>query len=141
MHDDNNSDSNNFSNSSSSVDFEGLDNEPLDLKSYFEEIIVAISSSINSRFQEIEERIESFEKQIATLVVGFGEQAVFLEALLAQLSFASEEQQKAFHQNVNQARKDMLKVMQDGSKTIVAQQDEDLASAIDDVVESKLSDS
>lgn len=125
----------------SSMDFEGLNSQSFDLKSYFEEVILSMSATINQRFQDIEERIESFEKQIATLVVGFGEQAVFLEALLAQLSFASDDQQKAFHQNVNQARKDMLKVMQDGSKTLVAEQDESLASAINDVVESKLSDS
>ena len=41
------------------------------------------------------QNIEAFEKQIATLVIGFGVQAVFLEALLAQLSFATEDEQKA----------------------------------------------
>jgi hypothetical protein len=65
---------------------------------------------------------------------------VFLEALLAQISFATEDQQKVFQNNVSQARREMLKVMQDGSKTLVAQQDERLASAINDVVESKSSD-
>jgi len=84
--------------------------------------------------------MESLEKQIATLVVGFGEQAVFLEALLAQLSFASEQQQKAFQENVSTARREMLKVMKDGSEALVAREDERLASALSDVVDSKSSD-
>ena len=111
-----------------------------ELKSYVEEVIISLSKLTDSRIKEIDDKLESFEKQIATLVVGFGEQAVFLEALLAQISFATEDQQKVFQNNVSQARREMLKVMQDGSKTLVAQQDERLASAINDVVESKSSD-
>jgi ABC-type transporter Mla subunit MlaD len=111
-----------------------------ELKSYVEEVIISLSKLTDSRIKEIDDKLESFEKQIATLVVGFGEQAVFLEALLAQISFATEDQQKVFQNNVSQARRELLKVMQDGSKTLVAQQDERLASAINDVVESKSSD-
>lgn len=111
------------------------------LKLYIEDLLLNISKLFDNQIKEIENRIESFEKQIATLVVGFGEQAVFLEALLAQISFATEDQQKAFQQNVNQARRDMLKVMQDGSQTLLAEQDERLASAIEDVVASKSFDS
>ena len=111
-----------------------------ELKSYVEEVIISLSKLTDSRIKEIDDKLESFEKQIATLVVGFGEQAVFLEALLAQISFATEDQQKVFQNNVSQARREMLKVMQDGSKTLVAQQDERLASAINDVVDSKSAD-
>jgi hypothetical protein len=117
---------------------------PLDeqrLKSYFEDIVISLTHLTNDKFKELETKIESIEKQIATLVIGFGEQAVFLEALLAQLSFATEEEQKTFQQNVATARREMLKVMQDGSKTLVADENEHLASAIEDVVESKLFDS
>lgn len=106
------------------------------LKSYIEEVFISLSTLTDSKLKQMDEKIELLEKQIATLVVGFGEQAVFLEALLAQISFAEEDQQKAFQKNVNDARKEMLKVMQDGSR-VVAQQDERLASAIDDVVKSK----
>jgi hypothetical protein len=111
------------------------------LREYFESIILSLTEHSSTRFAELENKIESMEKQIATLVVGFGEQAVFLEALLAQIAFASEEQQKSFQNNVNQARREMLKVMQDGAKTVVAREDERLASALNDVVESKSSDS
>ena len=111
------------------------------LREYFESIILSLTEHSSTRFSELENKIESMEKQIATLVIGFGEQAVFLEALLAQIAFASEEQQKSFQNNVNQARREMLKVMQDGAKTVVAREDERLASAINDVVESKSFDS
>jgi hypothetical protein len=111
------------------------------LKRYIEDIFISFSRLTDSKFAEFDKKIESLEKQIATLVVGFGEQAVFLEALLAQLSFASDEQQKAFQENVSTARREMLKVMKDGSQTLVASEDERLASAINDVVDSKSSHS
>ena len=110
------------------------------LKIYIEEVFISLSTLTDSKLRQMDEKIELLEKQIATLVVGFGEQAVFLEALLAQISFAEEDQQRAFQKNVNDARKEMLKVMQDGSR-VVAQQDERLGSAIEDVVESKSFDS
>jgi protein involved in temperature-dependent protein secretion len=112
-----------------------------ELREYFESIILNLTENTSERFSEFDKKLEAMEKQIATLVVGFGEQAVFLEALLAQLAFASEDQQKVFQDNVNQARREMLKVMQDGAKTVVADQDERLATALTDVVNSKSLDS
>jgi hypothetical protein len=110
------------------------------LKEYIESLFLNFSKMIDEKFEEIDKKVESFEKQIATLVIGFGEQAVFLEALLAQLSFSTEEEQKAFQTNVGEARKQMLKVMKDGSENLVAGENERLASAINDVVESKSAD-
>lgn len=110
------------------------------LKEYVESLFVTLSQMLDERFEEVDKKVEAFEKQIATLVIGFGEQAVFLEALLAQLSFASEEEQKTFQTNVGEARKQMLKVMKDGSENLVAGQNERLAEAINDVVDSKSSD-
>lgn len=111
-----------------------------ELKQYLESLILAVTETANERFSELDSKIEAMEKQIATLVVGFGEQAVFLEALLAQLAFSTEEQQQAFQKSLSDSRREMLKVMKDGSKNLLASQDERLASAIDDVVESKSSD-
>jgi hypothetical protein len=110
------------------------------LKEYIESLFLNFSKMIDEKFEEIDKKVESFEKQIATLVIGFGEQAVFLEALLAQLSFSTEEEQKAFQTNVGEARKQMLKVMKDGSENLVAGENERLASAINDVVDSKSAD-
>ena len=131
-------DENNYTNNINSVN-SSMDEQRL--KSYLEDIIVSLTHLTNDKIKEVESKIESMEKQIATLVIGFGEQAVFLEALLAQLSFATEEQQQTFQQNVATARREMLKVMQDGSKTLVADENEHLASAIEHVGESKLFDS
>lgn len=110
------------------------------LKVYVESLFVNFSKMIDEKFDEIDNKMEAFEKQIATLVIGFGEQAVFLEALLAQLAFSTEEEQKTFQNNVSEARKQMLKVMKDGSQNLVAGEDERLAQAINDVVDSKSSD-
>lgn len=117
------------------------DEEIFDPKKYVQEVLVAFSKHVDAKLAEVDTKLEALEKQIATLVVGYGEQAVFMEALLAQLSFASEEQQQAFQRNVGEARKQMLKVMKDGAESLVAKQDERLASAITDVVDSKSSDS
>jgi len=125
---------------SDSINDNSSDSDAASLKRYVEDIFISFSRLTDSKFAEFDKKIESLEKQIATLVVGFGEQAVFLEALLAQISFASEEQQKAFQENVTNARREMLKVMKDGSETLVAREDERLASAITDVVDSKSSD-
>jgi hypothetical protein len=110
------------------------------LKVYVESLFLNFSTMIDEKFEDIDKKVEAFEKQIATLVIGFGEQAVFLEALLAQIAFATEEEQKTFQSNVNEARKQMLKVMKDGSQNLVAGEDERLAQAINDVVDSKSSD-
>jgi hypothetical protein len=126
---------------SDSINDNSSDSDAASLKRYVEDIFISFSRLTDSKFAEFDKKIESLEKQIATLVVGFGEQAVFLEALLAQISFASEEQQKAFQENVTNARREMLKVMKDGSETLVAREDERLASAITDVVDSKSSNS
>lgn len=107
----------------------------------FQDTIQGISAQLVDRVNKLEEQIEGFEKQIATLVLGYGEQAVFMEALVAQLAFATDEARKQFQQDVSRARKDMLEVMQSASKGFMAEQDPDLASAIADLAESKLADS
>lgn len=105
----------------------------------FQDTLKGIHAQVEDRIQKLEETVESLEKQIATLVLGYGEQAVFMEALVAQLAFASDEARKAFQQDVTQARKDMLEVMNGASKGFMAEQDPDLAAALADVVEAESS--
>jgi hypothetical protein len=104
------------------------------LTQLFQDSIVLMKSNFDLRFQEIEKNIESIEKQIATLVVGYGEQAVFMEALIGQLVFASDEERKNFNSNLASARKDMLEVMSSASKDLLARDSQRLASAISNVV-------
>jgi hypothetical protein len=104
------------------------------------ELIIAVAAKFDSKIEEIQNLMESYEKQVATLVIGFGEQAVFLEALLGQIQFGTEEAQKNFHETLSTSRKQMLQVMKEGARDLVASDNERLASAIEDLAEAKSSD-
>lgn len=106
----------------------------------FQDVAQGIYTQIVDKVATLETTVESLEKQLATLVVGYGEQAVFMEALVAQIAFASNEAKSQFYEDVKNGRREMLEVMQNASKTILADSDPDLASAVADVVSSKLSD-
>lgn len=108
-----------------------------------EQIIVVLTEMANkfeARLQDVEKAIENTEKQVATLVIGYGEQAVFMEALLGQLSFASSEAQDAFAKTLASARKEMLKIMKEGADGLLGDSEKDLASAIKNMADKKLSD-
>lgn len=107
----------------------------------FQDSFAGVIAQHEQKLAELETALENAEKQIATLVLGYGEQAVFMEALVAQMAFAGDEERKAFQENLAQARKQMLEVMQDASNTIVDDDDQRIASAIADMAEQKLSDS
>lgn len=107
----------------------------------FQDTLKGIHAQLEDRVSSLEQSIENFEKQIATLVLGYGEQAVFMEALVAQLAFSTEEARRQFQQDVTEARKNMLEVMNAASKGFLGEQDENLAAALTDLVESELSDS
>lgn len=106
----------------------------------FQDVAQGIYTQIVDKVATLETTVESLEKQLATLVVGYGEQAVFMEALVAQIAFASNEAKSQFYEDVKNGRREMLEVMQNASKTILADSDPNLASAVADVVSSKLSD-
>lgn len=111
------------------------------VKEYAEALVIALSAKLEQRISEVEAQLDSREQQMANLIVGFGEQAVFIEALIAQLSFASEDEQKSFHRTVADSRKEMLKVMQEASRGSMEPENQGLAAAIDDVATAKSSDS
>jgi acetyl/propionyl-CoA carboxylase alpha subunit len=108
---------------------------------FFQDLIHSLVSTTEDRLQSLESSIENIEKQIASLVVGYGEQAVFVEALISQIAFSTEEARNKFKEDIQSGRKEMLEVMQNASKTFLADTDQNLASAVADVAESKLSDS
>jgi len=101
----------------------------------FQDSIKILQDTLGVRIQELESNIESLEKQVATLIVGYGEQAVFMEALVAQLAFATEDQRKTFNDDLSNARKEMLKVMSDASKDLLARDNQGVASAVADLAE------
>lgn len=107
----------------------------------FQQVAQGIYAQLADKVSTLEQSVESMEKQIATLVVGYGEQAVFMEALVAQIAFASNDARSQFYEDVKNGRKEMLEVMQNASKTILADTDSNIATAVADVASSKLSDS
>jgi len=63
-----------------------------------------------------------------------------MEALVSQISFASEQAQKSFHETLKEARKSMLEVMKDGAQNLVVPSDPIVGQAIVDMASEKLSD-
>jgi hypothetical protein len=105
------------------------------------DIVLAMAAQFDSKLEKLDKTMEAYEQQIATLATGFAEQAVFIEALLGQLNFASDEQKKNFHDSVHEARQKMFTIMKEGADGIVANDNPRLAAAIEDVVDSKSSNS
>jgi polyhydroxyalkanoate synthesis regulator phasin len=99
-----------------------------------------LNKTVQSSFSDLDNRVESLEKQMATLVLAYGEQAVFMEALISQISFASEQAQQSFHETLKEARKSMLEVMKDGAQNLVAPSDPVVGQAIVNMASEKLSD-
>jgi len=107
------------------------------LRKSVNDIVMALAAQFDNKLEKIDQTMQAYEEQIAILSTGFAEQAVFIEALLAQLNFASEESKKLFHDSIQEARQKMFKIMKEGANGIVAEQNSRLASAIEDVVDSK----
>lgn len=104
-------------------------------------VLEEMANKFEGRLQDVEKAIENVEKQVATLVIGYGEQAVFMEALLGQLSFATPEAQQSFAKTLASARRDMLNIMKEGADGLLGESEKDLASAIKNMADQKLSDS
>jgi hypothetical protein len=110
------------------------------LRKTINDLVLAMAAQFDNKIEKLDKVMESYEQQIATLATGFAEQAVFIEALLGQLNFASDEAKRNFHDSVHDARQKMFNIMKEGANGIVADQNPRLASAIEDVVDSKSSD-
>lgn len=110
------------------------------LKSTLDSMLEVLNENVKDSLSNLNTRVESLEKQMATLVLAYGEQAVFMEALVSQISFASEQAQKSFHETLKEARKSMLEVMKDGAQNLVVPSDPIVGQAIVDMASEKLSD-
>jgi hypothetical protein len=106
-----------------------------------QDILIGINTQYQARFKELEDKIEKIEQQNATLVLAYGETTVFVESLVAQLAFASEEEQNRFTQNLAENRKSMLEVMQSAAEGFLGSDNPVAGSTISNLVEQKLSDS
>ena len=120
------------------IDFLNEDDEFNLFRKNIEFILTSMAEKIEERLREMDKSIESIEQQIATMVVGYGEQAVFMEALIGQINFAAPEAQKVFTDTLARSRREMLKVMKEGANGFLVGDVEGLSTAIKDVVDKKL---
>lgn len=79
-----------------------------------------------------EARIEAIDKQIATLVVGYAEQAIFIDALMSQLENESIDKQNAFKEKVQELRKTMMSVL-DYTSDVLEDRITDLGGPLEDM--------
>lgn len=123
-----------------------MSQEPIDTTSadfmmrFFQDLITAVVTKFEDRIVTLETSVESLEKQMATIVIAYGEQAVFMEALVAQVAFGTDEARAKFHEDINEARRSMLEVMRDASNGIMADDNKNIAKSLADMAEQKLSD-
>jgi hypothetical protein len=117
-----------------------IEDEQNAFKDFLESVLVSINAQNQVRFSELEEKIEKIEQQIATLTLAYGETAVFLEALVGQLAFASEDQQKNFHSTLSESRKSMLEVMQSAAQGFLGDESPVIGSTLSDLAEQKLTE-
>lgn len=117
-----------------------IDENQESITAFLESILVSVNAQNQVRFNELETKIEKIEQQIATLTLAYGETAVFLEALVGQLAFASQEEQTNFHSNLAQSRKSMLEVMQNAAQGFLGDDSPVVGSTLSDLAEQKLSE-
>lgn len=110
------------------------------LRKSFNDVIVALAAQFDTKLNQLDKTMEAYEKQLAVLATGFAEQAVFIEALIAQIQFSTVDERKSFHESVSEARKKMFDIMKEGVNGTVADDNPRLASAIEDVVNTKSAD-
>lgn len=115
--------------------------EQSDVVKLIQDVLIGINAQYQTRFTELEAKIEKLEQQIATLVLAYGETTVFVESLVAQIAFASEDEQKRFTDSLAENRKSMLEVMQSAAEGFLGSDSPVAASTISNLVEQKLSDS
>ncbi|CAB4143771.1 hypothetical protein UFOVP784_231 [uncultured Caudovirales phage] len=120
------------------IDFLNEDDEFNLFRKNIEIVLTSMAEKLEERLQQMDKSIESIEQQIATMVVGYGEQAVFMEALIGQINFAAPEAQKVFTDTLARSRREMLKVMKEGADGFLVGDDENLSTAIKDLVDEKL---
>lgn len=86
-----------------------------DLDLFYSKVDGALKSHrrlFKEELEFFEKKLDAIEQQIATITVGYAEQAVLVEALIGQLQFEGEERQKAFKEKVLETRDLMLETLE-----------------------------
>lgn len=109
-------------------------------KAQVQTLFVSLSNEIEKRLQALDEKIERVEEQFALLYAGYAEQAAVLENTLITIFSDNPEKEKVFRENLAETRKQFLEMLKEGAQDVLAGEDPNIASAIEDVVDKKLSD-
>jgi hypothetical protein len=95
-----------------------MNEEPVsqaDLELFYSKVDGAFKSHQRFFQEELDlfgKKLDALEQQVATITVGFAEQAVLVEALISQLEFETEERQLAFKDKVLSTRDLMLETLE-----------------------------
>jgi hypothetical protein len=109
-------------------------------KAQVQSLFVALSNEIQKRLDENKASIENIEKQFALLFAGYAEQAAVIENLILTTFTDNPEKEKIFRDNLAETRKQFLNLLKEGAQDVLASEDPNAASAIEDAVNEKLSD-
>jgi len=107
-----------------------------DLNHFYSKVTTAFESLekyIKEQETLNEGRLEAIDKQLATLVVGYAEQAVFVEALMSILEMESESKQNVFKETVKKLRATMLDIL-DQTSDVLENRDSNVGGTMENVV-------
>jgi hypothetical protein len=86
-----------------------------DLDLFYSKTDAALSATqrlMREELELLEKKLDSLEQISATMMVGYAEQAVYIEALMAQLEYETKERQDAFKAKVQDLRKVMMETLE-----------------------------
>jgi hypothetical protein len=108
-------------------------------KAQVQTIFITLSNEIEKRLKEKDEQIEKIQEQFALLFAGYAEQASVIENILVTFLSDDPEKEKRFRENLSESRKQFLEMLKEGAEDVLAREDPNLAAAVTDVVDKKLS--
>lgn len=109
-------------------------------KAQVQTLFISLSNEIDKRLQGLDNKIDKIEEQFALLYAGYAEQAAVIENTLITIFTDDPEKEKIFRENLAETRKQFLEMLKEGAQDVLAGEDPNIASAIEDVVDKKLSD-
>lgn len=109
-------------------------------KAQVQTIFITLSNEIEKRLKEKDEQIEKMQEQFALLFAGYAEQASVIENILVTFLSDDPEKEKRFRDNLSESRKQFLEMLKEGAEDVLAREDPNLAAAVTNVVDKKLSD-
>lgn len=109
-------------------------------KAQVQTLFITLTNEIEKRLKEKDEQIEKMQEQFALLFAGYAEQASVIENILVTILSDDPQKEEQFRKNLSESRKQFLEMLKEGAEDVLAGEDPNLAAALGNVVEKKLSD-